>query len=65
MLTPDEYAALADILQRHVAGRLSPAEALALNSILAKLAPPEREHATNGTRPPVHVEENQLERSTS
>jgi len=39
MLTPEEYAALMDILQRHVQGRLSAAEALALNAIIAKLAP--------------------------
>jgi len=39
MLTPEEYAALMDILQRTAQGRLSNSEALALNVILSKLAP--------------------------
>jgi len=48
MLTNDEAAALMDILTRYVQGRLSPAEALALNMILAKLAPSQDSPPPNG-----------------
>ncbi len=48
-LTADEYAALMDILQRHVAGRLSTAEAFALDVIMVKMTPP----ITNDLAPPI------------